>query len=319
MTSKMPTAFGATETAEQLGVRLFELPPTRFDPIKASAEELSQYGYPRRPDRGRHPDLYAAWNERVSAIRTSVRPQFASASYFVRATLIEEPPDPGPFTSLNWAGSMAMFGGDVIVSIDGSWTVPYLFNVSGAKILNTWLGIAGGSTHALRAGVLQAFGPGGFAATYPWWLSPVGAGVITNLPVAPGDVMYCSVGLPEDDADEIVFRFICRDLHMAFSMPPPSPFNGQSAEWILELPADLEFEEDGHYMPFELATFTSMFFYGVKGEGAVAAGGESMCPGMGVPITMVDVEGTPTCTPIAEGLMALRIKMDYGVQGGGPE
>jgi hypothetical protein len=44
-------------------VRGFPVPPDgKFDPSKASREELLYYGLPPRPDRTRQPQAYAAWH-----------------------------------------------------------------------------------------------------------------------------------------------------------------------------------------------------------------------------------------------------------------
>jgi hypothetical protein len=46
------------------------LPPTGFDPITASNDELQRYGFPPRPDAKKAPEAYSQWRKLVLVPRT---------------------------------------------------------------------------------------------------------------------------------------------------------------------------------------------------------------------------------------------------------
>ncbi len=54
------------------GVRAYPVPPTGFNPIAASDEELAAYGIPLRPDKVRDPDKYSQWT-RVAKLAADPR------------------------------------------------------------------------------------------------------------------------------------------------------------------------------------------------------------------------------------------------------
>ena len=51
------------------GIRTYAEPPKGFDPVTATDEELATYGFPPRPDKQAHPDLYAHWERAMKVAR----------------------------------------------------------------------------------------------------------------------------------------------------------------------------------------------------------------------------------------------------------
>jgi hypothetical protein len=130
-------------TAKNLSkLKPLSTPPTGFDPLKATDEELIKAGLPRRPDPKTQPGLHAKWKAIMSRSVTHVPSRFH---------LITQPRDPllrglkktaatraGPAansTSSNWCGAV-VFGldaDDSYVSVSGSWTVPNAYRRLGQR------------------------------------------------------------------------------------------------------------------------------------------------------------------------------------------
>ena len=54
-------------------IRAFIAPPSTFNPVVASPQELQQYGFPPRPDKLKAPEAYNAWVKAVSAPQTRLQ------------------------------------------------------------------------------------------------------------------------------------------------------------------------------------------------------------------------------------------------------
>ena len=154
---------------------------------------------------------------------------------------------------------------------------------------SSWVGLDGtlGSTDVLQAGVHQDVSPQGQAsyfAGYEWyippptnlppgtptdpngyplsWVGPDGdyqyiyETKITNVPVNPGDTVFCSVQyVSGHTAGNVYFANFTTGQRFSTTLaPPPSAtFSGNSAEWIMEAP-------DGGVPMTSLPTFSPVVF-----------------------------------------------------------
>ena len=76
--ASVPTVF-----ANLPNIQTFVAPPTTFNPIAASAEQLQQYGFPPMPDKVNAPAAYNAWAKAVSAPQTRLAsPQLEQTSIY---------------------------------------------------------------------------------------------------------------------------------------------------------------------------------------------------------------------------------------------
>jgi Peptidase A4 family len=163
---------------EALRVRLFTPPPENFDPVKASDDELREYGYPTRPDIDLYPELHERWEQIMSRPMLFIEPQFAVTPNW----RLSRRQDLAAPTGQNWSGSIAYPpDGDKVTFVSGQWTVPAIVapkSYFGWYSCATWIGIdggpqggLGGPNYFVQAGTVQEgdlFG----TKTYPWFEWP---------------------------------------------------------------------------------------------------------------------------------------------------
>src|ERR1700738_32287 len=64
-------------------IRAFVAPPSTFNPVVASPEELRQYGFPPRPQQAKALEAYNAWAKAVSAPQTRLQsPQLEQTTIY---------------------------------------------------------------------------------------------------------------------------------------------------------------------------------------------------------------------------------------------
>jgi len=279
---------------EALGVKLFRPPPDGFDPLKASKRELRLHGYPPRPDAKKQPELHALWERTLAQPIEMIAPEFSFRTQRRHGPRIEGVSDA---TSTNWSGSVVQAPEDDSFSwVIGQWTVPNVAPPSypsGAFFFSSaWIGIDGfGSKDVLQAGTEQDilfFGH----ETYAWWeWFPDNEVAITNLHVATGDVMFCSICV--DSPTEATFHMLNVTTRQATSFQKWAPKNtslvGNCAEWIVERPT---INNHLSYLP----RYGDVYF----DEGlAGTEGGVLFEAGQGLPLTM-DEDGRNASEPIFE-------------------
>jgi hypothetical protein len=74
---------------------------------------------------------------------------------------------------------------------------------------------------------------------YTWWeWYPAGEVAITNLPVSPGDVMYCLICVNSTTSATVYFSNQATGVSTNFTITAPSgtTLAGNSAEWVVERP-----------------------------------------------------------------------------------
>lgn len=149
-------------------------------------------------------------------------------------------------TSRQWSGSIDVApAGSTYRYVGGGWTVPdrRAEGADGCHDTAEWVGLDGWSF----ADVLQA-GTGThvigtpffcFTHTYAWWeWWPVGEVAIRNLPVSPGDAMWCLICADTPTGATVTVTNQSRGLGACVEITPPSDRSlvASVAEWIVERP-----------------------------------------------------------------------------------
>ena len=175
----------------------YELPPEGFEPIRASDDQLAQYGLPHRPDPRKLPQAARLWIRSMRRVRKFVTPELA-----VIPKIVHGPPpviEDGVSTSDIWSGLRVDWGNSMWSSVWGNWIIPAVSipdGVSGDFLSSIWVGLLGSSL--LQAGTEQdvssgTFGGSSYYAWYEWFpASPVQIG---GFPVGPGQAITVMVGV----------------------------------------------------------------------------------------------------------------------------
>jgi hypothetical protein len=238
--------------------------PDDFDPNTASPAELVKNGLlVRRPGKTDPPELVAAWKRAFSrkwSAADRIVPQFGTP--IVKPPVLRKPMKKVAdkrYTSPNWAG--AVFDSGKWAGIIASWKVPTVSPQPGETSPNgwfsaSWIGIDGWdpatSNDVLQAGVAQVIPPPQYKpqyyAWYEWYAPPapgdppyVNPVLITNVPVSPGDEVFCQVAYVGNTAGYIMFANETTGKYFTLTLAPPpqASFDGASIEWIMEAQIDL--------------------------------------------------------------------------------
>jgi len=250
-------------------------PPPGFEPLKATDEELTKAGLPRRPNPETQPAMYAKWKAIMGRPLQHVRSTFTAIPW-ARDTLprdakVGKPASgAGPAansTSGNWSGA-AVFGlaaGDSYKSVSASWTVPNAYPPDSAKLPSgdwvdgtylcvSWVGIDGwGSGDVLQAGTgtqcvvsLGKITSQSAFAWYEWY--PFSWVTFDSFAVQPGDTVNCLVCCPDGAGGTTGWAFLHNTstgqyTNVAIVAPPATATTpattlvGNCAEWIMEDPS----------------------------------------------------------------------------------
>jgi hypothetical protein len=148
-------------------------------------------------------------------------------------------------TSTNWSGAAVFAPANKPYRfVGGQWTVPSPNAPSdGTYYASEWVGIDGwNSSDVLQAGTeTQITKIWFFTATqvYTWWeWFPAGEVKISNLPVSPGDVMYCLICADSTTHATVSFSNQSTGVGTRFDITAPgrTALTGNVAEWIVERP-----------------------------------------------------------------------------------
>jgi len=245
------------ETLTRKGFRIRGLGPLPegFDPMKATPRQLAAYRLPLRPDAKKEPRLRALWDKTMSRTSSWIAPEFEHRE------LITHGPARGAggkalgarsaaaglsnATSNNWSGA-AVFSpaGKPYGFVGGQWTVPSPNSqAAGSYYASEWVGIDGwNSSDVLQAGTETQITKVLFftiTQVYTWWeWFPAGEVKISNLPVSPGDVMYCLICADTATHATVYFTNQSQGVGTRFEITPPqgTRLTGNVAEWIVERP-----------------------------------------------------------------------------------
>lgn len=242
------------------------LPPTGFDPLAASEEELLKLGFPRRPNPALQPAEYAFWQEmfahplQFEAFDIKTLPPVTTNSRVAFGQL------PRRQTSLNWSGAyITPRDGTVFSSIWTKFQVPTpnqppRGNAGEKYRSSTWIGFDGQRRY--HNSTLPQFGTAqdidpimgvptrSFFAWWQWWVRGA-AGQANPFPlVAPtihaGDLVMCFMQVANDRAGVsfVITNLTTGRVVQFFQSAPPAdlglPFkvSGATAEWVMERSAD---------------------------------------------------------------------------------
>ena len=244
-----------TRIAKGFSVRTYEPTPEQFDPRTATDRQLLHHGLPRRPDAVREQEWRAAWDKAFARPTTWIVPTFeevkdrshgavrpagrkklaarSAVAAFANAT------------SNNWSGAVDFSAkGTPYKWVGGQWTVPNPHApAAGSYYASEWVGIDGwGSSDVLQAGTETQITEVlwfKIANVYTWWeWFPAGEMAITNLPVSPGDVMYCLICVNSTTSATVYFSNQATGVSTNFTITAPGGtiLAGNVAEWVVERP-----------------------------------------------------------------------------------
>lgn len=244
-----------TLTSKGFRVRGFGPLPEGFDPLTASARQLVVHRLPRRPDARTEPRLAQLWERVIGRTRLWIPPEFEHRENISHGPL--RPTRSGRTrakvdqlgvsnaTSSNWSGAASFAPANKPYRfVGGQWTVPSPNAPNdGTYYASEWVGIDGwNSSDVLQAGTetqvtkILFFT---FSQVYTWWeWFPAGEVKITNLPVSPGDVMYCLICADSTTHATVSFSNQSTGVGTRFDITAPSrtALTGNVAEWIVERP-----------------------------------------------------------------------------------
>ncbi|HTO63614.1 MAG TPA: G1 family glutamic endopeptidase [Bradyrhizobium sp.] len=242
------------------------LPPTGFDPLDASQEELERLGFPKRPEPALQPSEHAFWQEMFAP-----RPEFEAFAFEILPPVTTRSRGffaqlPRRQTSLNWSGAyITPRDGTVFHSIWGKFQVPMPNLPSGGDPgekyrSSTWIGFDGQRRYynstLPQFGTAQNIDPsaGGptksFFAWWQWWVRDVAAQASPNKLIVPtihvGDWIACYMQVADDRAGVsfMMTNLTTNSAVQFFQGAPPTswgqPFKvpGATAEWVTERSAD---------------------------------------------------------------------------------
>ncbi len=235
------------------------------------------------------------------------------------------PPPPTSDTSSNWSGVITFAAyNDPIKQVTGQWVVPDMAfppdeQVYQVYVAANWIGIDGwqlpGSppiTDLVQAGTthVRQFNPGfqGLIAdaTYLWfeWV-PSGPVSITNVPVSPGDVMFCEITVRTPYLAAVHLTNLTTGTSTSFLQKAPagSRLLGYCAEWILEVPVGTH-----DNLPYALGRYGASYF-----DGCLAFSHEKEHTLTGADlVTMIDADDSAISSPTVLGETTFRLDWSAG-------
>jgi hypothetical protein len=209
-------------------------------------------------------------------------------------------------TSPQWSGA-AVFspeGASPCNVVAGQWTVPSPNTaVNGSYYASEWVGIDGwGSGDVLQAGTETAVTKSlifELKQVYTWWQwYPANEVKISNLPVSPGDVMYCLISADSTTHATVWFTNASRYLGTRFEITPPDGTSlvGNVAEWIVERPSV-------NKIPAQLTDYAVCYF-----DECIAGGSDWVDNLSGATLlTMTGTGGATLSEPVRENDHVLKV------------
>ncbi len=253
----LPTApIPQTLTAKGFRIRGFGPLPEDFDPLTASPRQLAAQRLPRRPDATKEPHERELWERAISRTKLWITPEFEHREHISHGPVRLVAPkgrrataagaqDVSNATSTNWSGAAAFAPADKPYRfVGGQWTVPSPNTAAdGSYYASEWVGIdgwnspdvlqAGTETHVSKVWIFTS------TDVYAWWeWFPAGEVRISNLPVSPGDVVYCLICADSTTHATVSFSNQSIGVGTRFDITPPAgtSLSGNVAEWIVERP-----------------------------------------------------------------------------------
>jgi hypothetical protein len=232
-------------------------PPTGFNALTASDEDLDYYGFPPKPDQQSDPNHYAIWKKMVSVPR-GANPQVTQTDIYqgaARNVALGKTLSNGIVTgtSTNWSGYTDTAPEGTFTPNDSYvfsfWVVPFAqqpFGVcsGGYYYSSAWDGLDGfTSPDVLQAGTeSDAYCSGStksqfYSAWYEW--DPFNEVRVSSPAAQPGDLMSSEVwyttASPHGHAYLVNYTLDASGTY-AFNPPSGTSLRGDSAEWVVERP-----------------------------------------------------------------------------------
>lgn len=274
-----------------LSIRTYEPPPDNFDPLTASDKLLLHHGFPTRPDPQTSPKLRKQWERVFSRKMTYIVPTFRRVEGKTHGPRVKDTTE-GTGTSSNWSGSVVFVpnAGDSFKWVEGQWTVPNPYPPTSDGTwyyASQWVGIDGdGSNDVFQAGTeTEVESAGGTVQRncYAWWeWYPDFEVAITNVPVSPGDVIYCLLCVNSTTSGSVYLTNQSNSVSTSFTITAPAGTSlvGNCAEWIVERPS-----VGGSIS--SLADYDVVYFdEGIAGYSTGTSGSSSIDLGAGTFLTM---------------------------------
>ena len=212
-------------------------PPTGFDPLTASAEELDRYGVPTKPTDSTSEE-FTNWLALAQVLAGQ-----NSASI---CDLDSNPSDPQIFNTVfshNWGGYVAKQSIPAYIGVAAQWVEPaYAAPTAGCATpqASIWVGVGGYKTQSLLQAGTALTASGAHVAWYEWLspLSSVPMLLFTNSSIRAGDSIYAYVSV-STNLSQVTFNVTNLSTSTYYTqrvtMTPISNFlEGTSAEVIAE-------------------------------------------------------------------------------------
>lgn len=247
-------------------------PPSGFDPLKASNQQLAQYGLPERPVAGGERETLRFWREMLDPPTEVVQPEFPARGEDdprVVPYVQRHVPYPGlrfdhSENSRNWSGAyITPIRPARILQVAGTWIVPEpaepLTPPSGVDPNNadyrssTWIGIGGHRSYNTlpqvgtlqRVNVVNGTPTADIGAWWQWWVKDNPAHhvpiPILNFPVQANDKILALLTVEAPWPGDVRFNLKNRRTgrFVVFKVRAPAGILplGATAEWIHERPA----------------------------------------------------------------------------------
>jgi hypothetical protein len=302
------------------GVTTYAPPPAGFDPIKATDDELADWGFPTRPDQTLFPEEYANWVRVRRALKTRIIPHLVQTNIAhgpLQSVGDPETSESSSLKSLNWSGYVDVndtkkYGSSSFTDIGTTIVVPLArqaFNTCDGTWDYAWSTVAIDgykTTEIAQAGVeFDAFCSGGTTSTfyspfYEWY--PSGQVRVTNLPILPGENYFMSVHIESATTMNVEIGNLTQGIFFGVDVTAPAGTKtvGNSAEWITERPG-------GSTSEIVLDNFAANAYWSAT---AVTAKGSLSHPGSSSAkeVTMQDRKGKNIAVPTHLGTSAFVVK-----------
>lgn len=251
------------------GIAAVAAPPTSFDALNASDEDLAAYGLPPRPDANNSPKAFASWKRAMLASKTRLTGVTLEPRNMVHGPAKIASPNSNTASSnaanaantentsysYNWSGVAAFSPASSynystsFYWVIGEHVVPVAREPFGVcdglwDYSSSWYGIDGwDSNDVLQAGTesdAYCVPPGYTGTYYGGWIEwyPYGSVGISGFPVSPGDDMYVEVWNTTSTQGYAYLVNLNTNQAVEFSLTayPGHSLVGNVAEWIVERP-----------------------------------------------------------------------------------
>lgn len=254
-------------------VKTFDLPPPGFDPLSASPKQLSDLGFPQRPDPVRLPVFHAFWHKMFSPPLHIEQFDLLAADLegllgqLIDGRLAMLDASARRQSSLNWSGAyITPRDGTIFSSIHGAWQVPTPEQPTPAAAgipyrSSTWIGLDGQRRYYQSS--LPQIGTSQdientsdgledqYRAWWQWWARD-NPNTTAPLPlpfpvIRHGDFIMASVyAEPDRKAAKFVIKNVSNGQLVRFDAIapvsvlglPPLQISGATAEWVMERPSE---------------------------------------------------------------------------------